>query len=133
MKKQITIILSILMATLLIASCGKDPSIVGKWEYSREGTQEGNKMALKVYFDFKDDGTVNFEQFATNSKYPDHKIEPKSASSNWELSEDRKMLTIDKKPIEVLELTDSKLILQSSSFNDLTRDGIGKMPLNRVE
>ena len=45
MKKQITIILSILMATLLIASCGKDPSIVGKWQVYNE------------IYEFKEDGS----------------------------------------------------------------------------
>ena len=136
MKKQITIILSILMATLLIASCGKDPSIVGKWEYSRESTQEGNKMALKVYFDFKDDGTGNYEMFVTNPQYPDKKVQQKSAPLTWSLSEDGKMLTMvvegtDTVVGTVAELTDETLVLETEKFQDLTEDS--KMPLNRIK
>lgn len=87
MKKQVIIILSLLMATLMIASCGdkeeesSTPSapavdtsfIIGKWKHSN--------MKMGGVFDFKKDGTVV-------------KDEMNDASGTWKISDDGKKLTI---------------------------------------
>ena len=134
-NKFIINIAVILTTTLLLASCGKEPSIVGKWssEGNKMVTTKGHDAIATFNIELKEDGTGTWGQVMTFPKYPGQQDKRgPEAFSSWELSEDGKTLTVDKEEFQIVELTDGTFIWKKGdeykNFNDK-----GELTFKRVE
>jgi hypothetical protein len=76
MKKQSMMFISVIVI-IIVTSCSKDddkvtePSIVGKWEFSKEVTYNGSNQEALVDYTHRCETKKDYMQFESNANYKD--------------------------------------------------------------
>ncbi len=125
MKKIVLVFVSIISIGLATTSCNKDndkaePSIIGKWTWSKSGFGPENSVVLKDYTNHREGCPKNFYQFNEDGSFKDVKYQllPTPCSegvTNFSYVKDGTKLTVGGQEATIEILTDTTLKIKNIS------------------
>ncbi len=107
-------------------------SIVGKWKWSKEGTYSGKDLNVKLDENYPNSCEQNdIYEFTSSNKYigtfyetnSNNECTPAITTKDYVYDKNKKVISFDGDPIDVLELTKDKMIIGWYE-GDLNDDGI---------